>query len=84
MPAVLVGDLESTERVLARGIAIGPGLAWRRDPPGLADALVPIPFTAPWMRLDYGIIRLRDRSLSPAAQAFVDELRKIEATLPPS
>lgn len=38
-----------------------------------------VPWSAPWFKLSYGIIRIRHRSLSPAAQAFVDLVMKEEA-----
>jgi len=46
-----------------------------------AGRLSAIRFAAPWLRLDYGFIYLRDRTLSPAARAFMSEVRKIESEL---
>jgi len=47
-----------------------------------AGTLVALPFTAPWARLNYGIIRRGDRPLTPAVEAFLVELRAAEARLP--
>lgn len=50
--------------------------------PWLADGDIRIlPLREPWMRLQYGFIFLRDRSLSPAAQKFMELVRQIEAEL---
>lgn len=43
--------------------------------------LVPLPHEAPWAHLDYGIIRRADRPVTPALEAFLSELRRIEKRL---
>lgn len=43
--------------------------------------LVLLPFAAPRLHTNYGIIRLRSRMLSPAGEAFIDELRAIEHSM---
>ena len=43
-----------------------------------AGTLVALDVDAPWVKLDYGIIRLRDRASTPAEDAFVAELREVE------
>lgn len=43
--------------------------------------VVPIPFRAPWLRLDYGFFYLAARSLSPAAGSFMAKVREIERDL---
>ncbi len=35
----------------------------------------------PWLRLNYGFIYPRDRTLSPAARAFIEEVRGVESQL---
>jgi len=44
-----------------------------------AGTLAVIEFAPPWLRLNYGFIYLRDRTLSPAARAFMAEVRAVEA-----
>jgi DNA-binding transcriptional LysR family regulator len=44
-----------------------------------AGRLVTLDFDAPVLRLSAGIFHLRDRTLSPAARAFLDILREVEA-----
>lgn len=44
-----------------------------------AGRVVLLEVDAAWARLDYGVIRLRDRVPTPAEEAFVAELRAVEA-----
>ena len=37
-----------------------------------------LPFDAPWMELDYGFIYLRNRMLTPAAEAYMRLVTRIE------
>lgn len=41
--------------------------------------VVLLPLELPWLRTKYGIIRLANRSLSPAAATFIEILREVEA-----
>jgi len=43
-----------------------------------AGTVAVLPFHEPWMRTNYGIIYLKGRTLSPAAEAFVSHLRQVE------
>jgi DNA-binding transcriptional LysR family regulator len=43
--------------------------------------LAVVPFAADWLRLSYGIIRLRGRTPSPAETAFLTAVREIEVEL---
>jgi DNA-binding transcriptional LysR family regulator len=40
-----------------------------------------LPLELPWLRTSYGIIRLANRTPSPAAAAFIEILRTVEASL---
>lgn len=46
-----------------------------------AGSIATLPFREPWLRTNYGFVRLKDRTLSPAAQAFMAEVNAIEAEL---
>jgi DNA-binding transcriptional LysR family regulator len=46
-----------------------------------AGLLTRLPLELPWMHSQYGFIRLRDRTPSPAALAFMARLREVEARL---
>jgi DNA-binding transcriptional LysR family regulator len=43
-----------------------------------SGTLVALPFKAPWLYTNYGFVYLVGRSLSPAAQAFMERVRKVE------
>ena len=44
-----------------------------------AAPMVRLPIDLPWLRTDYGFIRLRDRTPSPAETAFMDLTRQVES-----
>ena len=46
-----------------------------------AGRLLPLPLRMPWMSTSYGFVYLRERRLSPAAEAFMAEVRSVEAEL---
>ena len=46
-----------------------------------AGEIVALPFRRPWLRTNYGFVYLKDRSLSPATQAFMAEIKAVEAEL---
>ncbi len=46
-----------------------------------SDRLMALPLWLPWMHTGYGFVYLRDRMLSPAAEAFMVEVRRIETEL---
>lgn len=45
------------------------------------DRLVALDIDLPWLHTDYGFIRLRERTPSPAELAFMDIVREVEAEL---
>ena len=79
--AIQVAHLTAGKHVVADSNAIGAA------PPVLIDkelnfgALVELPLSEPWLHLNYGFIYLRDRTLSPAAEAFIREVETVEAEL---
>jgi DNA-binding transcriptional LysR family regulator len=46
-----------------------------------AGSIATLPFREPWLHTRYGIVRLKDRDLAPAAHAFVAEAKAVEAAL---
>jgi len=46
-----------------------------------AGTLVKLPFHVPAMRTDYCVVTLVDRSVSPAAEAFLNQLRDVEGEI---
>jgi DNA-binding transcriptional LysR family regulator len=46
-----------------------------------AGLITRLPLELPWMHTNYGFLRLKDRTPSPAAVAFMEKLRAVEAAL---
>lgn len=80
-PSIEVDDLLQAMDILERSdvvIATPLSLAADRLEAGRLDV---VRLVAPWFKLSYGAIWIRDRSLSPAALAFIDELDAVEREL---
>lgn len=81
LPAITVDSIELASGIAASTTAILPA------PRGLISTelregkLVPLAFREPWMETSYAVIRRRDRTASPAVNAFVDELRAVEEAI---
>jgi DNA-binding transcriptional LysR family regulator len=73
---IMLGNLEAIKRCVEAGlgVAIVPELAVRREVRG--DTLRALPLADVQLRRIFNYIHLRDRTLSPAAQVFVDLLNK--------
>ena len=59
--------------------ALVPGTARMLAPELNSGRLVRLDFHMPGLRTNYAVIHRQDRSLSPAAQAFIDLVRAVEA-----
>jgi DNA-binding transcriptional LysR family regulator len=46
-----------------------------------AGLLCRLPLTVPWLHTSYGFVRLKDRTPSPATEAFMAKVREVEAAL---
>jgi DNA-binding transcriptional LysR family regulator len=84
------GIHESTPQILVNSVAIGLGIIRECDAvfPATAESLaedlaagrlVVLDFDAPVLRPSAFVFHLRDRTLSPAARAFLEILRAVEA-----
>jgi len=85
-----VGAIEATIRVdtfrLLRDIVIhsdviGLATASQVQADEHAGLVTRLPLELPWMHSQYGFVRLRNRTPSPAALAFMEKLREVEAAL---
>lgn len=79
LPPVMTDTVQMAKRVVLTSDAISaapPALIAREIADGQLEILQ---WRAPWMCTRYGIVYRRDRLLSPAAEAFVAELRAVEA-----
>jgi DNA-binding transcriptional LysR family regulator len=79
VPTLEVDGVTVARQVVAAsdGVAVLPRPLVAR---ALADgSLVALDFTAPWLRTNYGFAWPRERPLSPPAEAFMAEVRAVEA-----
>lgn len=81
LPRIQVEALTAVRAIVARTDAIGFATPVQLEPLLRRGEVAVIPFRASWLRLDYGFVYLASRSLSPAAEAFMDKVREIERGL---
>jgi DNA-binding transcriptional LysR family regulator len=80
-PAILVNSLAMAREIARRSDALFLGTASMIAPEVEARRLVRLAFRMRAMRTGYSLFWLRDRSVSPAARAFMDALLAVEAEL---
>lgn len=78
---IRVGSFPLAKRIVMESDAVGAA-----TPTQIADAvacgqLVLLDLDLPWLTTKYGIIRLARRTPSPAAEAFMEVLREVEAEI---
>jgi len=78
-PEIRVDTFPLARRIVLESDAVGGAV-----PSQIQDLLergdvVLLPLDVPWLTTGYGIIRLANRTPSPAATAFIDILREVEA-----
>ncbi len=81
-PEILVNSVAVGLRIVRECDAIFPATAAHLAEDLAAGRLVTLDFDGPVMRPQAAVFRLRDRTLPPAAQAFVDLLHAVEAEVP--
>jgi DNA-binding transcriptional LysR family regulator len=77
-PPILVENVDAAAAIVAATDAISAAPPLQIEPLIRSGTLGVLPFRAPWLCADYGFMRLASRSLSPAAEAFVDLVKEIE------
>lgn len=80
-PPVVVEDLNAVCTIVGATDALGCSVPLAIEPRLRSGEIAVVPFRAPWLRVHYGFIRLASRSVSPAAAAFMDLVRAMEADL---
>ncbi|NGP53160.1 LysR family transcriptional regulator [Thioalkalivibrio sp. XN8] len=80
-PPVVVEDLNAVCAIVAATDAFGVCVPVSIEPRLRSGEIAVVPFRAPWLRVDYGFIRLAARSVSPAAAAFMALVRAAEPEL---
>lgn len=81
VPAWEVEAVGSAKHIVAESNGIGGALLVQIERELAEGTLVRLPYAADWLRLGYGFVYLRDRTLSPAALAFIDECRRQDAEI---
>ncbi len=80
-PAWEVEVVDTAKRIVAASDAIGGAMLTQIERELEDGTLGVLPFGADWLRLNYGFIYLRDRTVSPAARAFMDECRRADQAI---
>jgi DNA-binding transcriptional LysR family regulator len=83
LPRILVGNFTAAKQIVLAGQGIGGALPFQVKREIDNGYCVLLPLELPWLSLNYGFISKRGRSHSPAAKAFMDNVRQIEKGLPP-
>jgi DNA-binding transcriptional LysR family regulator len=78
-PRILVETLPAAKRIVLESAAIGAALPCQIERELMEGSCAVLPVEAPWLRLNYGFILKRGRTPSPAASAFMDIVRQVEA-----
>jgi DNA-binding transcriptional LysR family regulator len=82
LPRILVGTFTAAKQIVLAGQGIGAALPFQLTREIDDGDCVLLPLELPWLSLNYGFISKRGRTHSPAAKAFMDNVRQIEKELP--
>jgi DNA-binding transcriptional LysR family regulator len=82
LPRILVGNFTAAKHIVLGGQGIGAALPFQIAREIDDGDCVLLPLELPWLSLNYGFISKRGRTHSPAAKAFMDNVRQIEKGLP--
>ena len=77
-PPILVENLDAVAAIVAATDAIGAAPPLQIEHLIRSGKLGVLPIREPWLRADYGFMRLASRSPSPAAEAFIGLVKEIE------
>jgi len=81
LPPVKVDSIQLAKTVVLQSDAVGAAPLALLATEIRAGQLQPLPLRPDWLHTRYGFAYLRERQLSPAAQAFMAEVRAVEAGL---
>ena len=82
LPRILIGNFTAAKHIVLAGQGIGAALPFQLKREIDDGDCVLLPIELPWLSLNYGFISKRGRTHSPAAKAFMDNVRQIERDLP--
>jgi DNA-binding transcriptional LysR family regulator len=80
-PEIRVGTFALARRMVMESDAIGGAVPSQIEDAVARGELVTLDLDLPWLKTSYGIIRLANRTPSPAAVTFIDILRHVEAEI---
>ena len=78
VPSIEVDELSTARAVVRASDAFGLMTPLQLKPWLHSGEFEILPFRAPWLKLEYGFIRLQKRMLSPATELYMQLVRKIE------
>ena len=81
-PRILVKTFAAAKDIVLAGQALCVAVGGQIDTEVRDGRLVMLPVDSPWLTLNYGFITKRGRTLSPAAEAFIEIVRAIESETP--
>ena len=81
-PRIAIGNFSAAKQIVLAGQGIVPALPFQLKREIDDGDCVLLPIELPWLSLNYGFISKRGRTHSPAAKAFMDNVRQIEQELP--
>lgn len=77
-PQIECQTLDACLRIVRACDAIGIAPLAKLEELNEQDGIALVPFQPPWLRTNYGILSLRNRSLTPAAAAFCERVEACE------
>jgi DNA-binding transcriptional LysR family regulator len=78
-PEIRVDTFALARRIVMQSDAVGGAVPSQIQDSVARGELVTLPLDLPWFQTAYGILRLANRTPSPAATAFIEILREVEA-----
>jgi DNA-binding transcriptional LysR family regulator len=78
-PEIRVDTFPLARRIVMESDAIGGAVPSQIEDSVARGEVVTLPLDLPWLKTGYGIIRLANRTPSPAAESFMQILREVEA-----
>jgi DNA-binding transcriptional LysR family regulator len=79
LPPIKVDSVQVAKEVVHKSDAVGAAPLAMLAPEIRSCRLIALPLRLDWLHTRYGFVYLRERLLSPAAQAFMAEVRTVEA-----
>lgn len=80
-PEIRVDTFALARRIVMQSDAVGGAVPSQIEDSLARGEVVTLPLDLPWLKTAYGIIRLANRTPSPAATAFMEILREVEAQI---